>query len=238
MTVLRRALIGVMGIAAVVGLVQPAAAANAEAPVRSVPAGAASTCAEFAAQTAGGREDWACIRGVVTTYGPRGDSTVMKLASTNVDGGTLATPQVVASDYLSNVTETIYASISGVSYRIPMTVRTTLYNHSADVKMSYTSSRAISVIWSLRIRRDNTLSGDDTVFTYPEAQGSESAKTSFSTLESAYGDGYNALPYDGKKYFYDLYAIRLYASGKVLHAAGSVQSDRMTCYKTVSCKFK
>lgn len=147
-------------------------------------------------------------------------------------------PYVVASDYLSNVTEPIIASIDGTGYRIPVTIRTSILNHSADVKMSYTATPAVSVIWSLRIRRDNNLAPDDTVFTYPDAYGSSYATSNWTYTESAYGDGYNMLPYDGKKYFFDIYGIRLFASGKVQNVAGSVQSDRMTCYKTVSCKFK
>ncbi len=95
----------------------------------------------------------------------------------------------LASDYISNVTEPIIASISGVGYTVPVTVRTVIYNHSADVKMSYTASPAVSVIWSLRIRRDNNLATDDTVFTYPEAYGSSYATSSYSFLEDAYSEG-------------------------------------------------
>ncbi|MFS0701845.1 hypothetical protein AB6N24_17875 [Cellulomonas sp. 179-A 4D5 NHS] len=205
---------------------------------------APTTCEQFAATEPAG--DWACFNGTVTRYEVAGDrlevSDVDELAaapsSSRLGSSGDASTQAIASEYLSNVTEPIFASIAGTSYNVPVTVRTSLYNHSADVKMSYTSSPAVSLIWSLRIRRDNRpLQADDTVFSYPFAFGSSYASSNFSVTEGRYGDGYNQLPYDGKRYFFDLYSLRMSASGRVINIAGTVQSDRMTCYKTVSCKF-
>jgi len=50
--------------------------------------------------------------------------------------------------------------------------------------------------------------------------------------------GWNRLPYDGARYFWDLYNITLKTPSGQIGILGSVQSDRATCYKTVSCKFK
>ncbi|WP_203758764.1 hypothetical protein [Cellulomonas chitinilytica] len=226
------------------GLAVPASAVAGGSEPAASQVDPATDCAEYAARNSGSGADWACFAGTVTVFA-KSDAAVLPVAKTIALTKPAAarcaagvTPLVVASDYISNVTEPIIASISGVGYTVPVTVRTVIYNHSADVKMSYTASPAVSVIWSLRIRRDNNLATDDTVFTYPEAYGSSYATSSYSFLEDAYSEGYNQLPYDGKKYFYDLYAIRMSASGKVLNILGSVQSDRMTCYKTVSCKFK
>lgn len=60
-----------------------------------------------------------------------------------------------------------------------------------------------------------------------------------SLTEDRYGDGYSRFPYDGKKYFLDAYNWNLYV-GETMYRniGGSAQSDRATCYKTTSCKFK
>jgi hypothetical protein len=81
-------------------------------------------------------------------------------------------PLAVVDPYTSNVTEDVIASLNGVGYRVPVTVKTRIYNHSPRLTMGYTSTKAISLIWSVRIRRDNSLAPDDTVFTYPDAYGS------------------------------------------------------------------
>jgi len=203
----------------------------------------ATSCAEYADVNGNSGADWACWGDTVTVYGKSPNSTppavgTIKLSTIapSTDGGTI-TPMVVAGSYVSNVTEPIYASIAGVFYKVPVTVRTHLRNHSADLTMSYTASPPVSVIYSVRIRRDNPGAPDDTVFTYPSAYGSSSATTYDTEYEDAYGDGYSRIPYDGKKYFFDLYSIRMYASGRVLNIVGSVQSDRLVGYKTVPAKF-
>ena len=150
----------------------------------------------------------------------------------------LVTPQVIQSDYVSNVATPWGAQVNGVAYGGNITIRTNIKNHSADLTMGYRSSPASSLIWSVRVRRDNNLAPDDTVFTFPDSYGSSPIAGSYTTSEGAYGDGYNVLPYDGAKYFYDIYNVRFSNGSTIVNAVGSAQSDRMTCYKTVSCKFK
>lgn len=120
---------------------------------------------------------------------------------------------------------------------MPVTLKTRIYHHSPRLTMGYTSSKPVSLIWSARIRRDNSLAPDDTVFTYPDAYGSYTRVGLFTTTESQYWDGYDKLPYDRKRYFIDLFNLRLWDGKFGVDIKGSVQSDRMTCYKTTSCKF-
>lgn len=203
----------------------------------------ARTCTEFQDAAHSIEQDWACFGGVVTYYDQNGQTEAIRaLAGSEPASPPRSTgasrPLAIVDEYTSNVTEPIIASLNGVGYRIPVSVKTRIYNHSPRITMSYSSSKPISVVWSVRVRRDNNLRGDDTVYNYADAYGSSYLTTMYSTTEDQYGDGYNALPYDGKRYFIDLHAIRLYDGKKVLNVAGSVQSDRMTCYKTVSCKFR
>lgn len=191
-----------------------------------------STCAEYAGVAAPG--DWACVNGTITRYSPTGAiSSVTELP----EAAAAVSPLAVVDSYTSNVTEEVLASLNGVGYRIPVSVKTRLYNHSPRLTMGYSSSKAVSLIWSVRVRRDNNLAPDDTVFTFPDAYGSYTRVGLFTATEGERGDGYNSLPYDGKRYFIDLYNLRLYDGKSTLNIQGSVQSDRMTCYKTVSCKF-
>jgi hypothetical protein len=63
------------------------------------------------------------------------------------------------------------------------------------------------------------------------AKPSLSARTFWSGSSSRW-------PYDGKKYFVEFYNFRVSGNGVVVNSFGqTLQSDRMTCYKTVSCKF-
>lgn len=71
----------------------------------------------------------------------------------------------------------------------------------------------------------------------PDKYGSGVLSTNWSYTEDQYDAGYMSLPFDGKKYFINFYNLRVSDGRKTLRSLGSVQSDRMTCYKTVSCKF-
>jgi hypothetical protein len=114
-----------------------------------------------------------------------------------------------------------------------------LYHHSPAVTMSYTSSTAVSATWRVRIQRDNPLWFDDTIYTYGLVYGSSLFTRAYGPkVEPYYGEGYNRLPKDGLRYFIDLYGITLKTPSGQIGILGSGQSDRATCYKTVSCKFK
>ena len=55
----------------------------------------------------------------------------------------------------SNTTEPLVASIKGVRYVVPISLKVGLYNHSATDTQSYMSGTAVSATWRMRIRRDN-----------------------------------------------------------------------------------
>ena len=102
-----------------------------------------------------------------------------------------------------------------------------------------TSGFGIKLNWRLRIRHHHKgARGDSTSFTYPDVQGPSRYTTSYSKTESRYGDGYDQLPYETNwVVFLDSYDMRIRLAGTEVKMWGSVQSDRATCYKTVSCKF-
>lgn len=91
----------------------------------------------------------------------------------------------------------------------------------------------------MRIRRDNPFWVDDTVYEYGLVYGSSFFTRAYGPkVEQYYGEGYKRLPKDGARYFFDLYGITLKTPSGQIGILRSVQSDRATCYKTVSCKFK
>ena len=159
-------------------------------------------------------------------------------------GATKFTPQAVVDDYHANSSTVLtYGRVTASGFHVDGTVtfehRVALYNHSATDKEYVTFSQTGGdMYWSLRIRRDNKLSGDDTVFTYPSRKDCQATGRTCSTTEDRYGDGYDRFPYDGKKYFLDAYNYNLYVGGNSYNGLGSAQSDRATCYKTTNCKFK
>jgi hypothetical protein len=57
-------------------------------------------------------------------------------------------------------------------------------------------------------------------------------------VEPYYGEGYDRLAKDGLRCFFDLCVITLKTPSGQISILGSVQSNRATCYKTVTCKFK
>lgn len=150
-----------------------------------------------------------------------------------------ALPALRVNDFYSNTTEPLVAYIGKVKYTVPINLKVNLYNHSPRVTQSYWTEKAASATWRMGIRRDNPLWADDTIFTNSRVYGSSFYKLNWGPyIESHYGEGYKRLPYDGKKYFLDLYNITLKTPTGQVGILGSVQSDRATCYKTVSCKFK
>jgi hypothetical protein len=115
-----------------------------------------------------------------------------------------------------------------------------LYNHSATVKMGYieTTGKGVWMNWRLRIRHDINLGPDDTVFTYGDVMGPLTYRSTYSETEDRYGEGYDELPYQTRwKVFWDSYNISIRYGGSLVKADNTAQSDRATCYKTVSCKF-
>ena len=219
-----------MGAAALVASLvvgAPPASAVQPPPVRE-----ATSCADCAASpTATG--DWACVDDTLTTYTETGQvASVTRLRpaqKAGAAGGGVSTLAVVDASR-SNVTEPIYATLGGQAYGVSVTVRATLYNHSAALSMRYSSASPVSLTWNVRVRRDDNLAADDTIDTEPDLYGSSLFHTPYTTSEDQYGTGYNALPYDGKRYFVDLYNLFIKSpDGHAVNIAGSVQSDRMTC---------
>jgi hypothetical protein len=227
-----------MIVAATLLPLSPASAATAPTPAAAtVPSN--PDCIAYAQKNLG-KQNWACFDGTLSNYGT---STSGKPKSTKVFTTTaktrVITTEARVNDYFSNTTEALVASIRGVQYVVPINLKVGLYNHSATVTMSYTSSKAVSVTWRMRIQRDVPLWFDDTIFRYSPVYGSSFFTRAYGPkIEQYYGSGYNRLPYDGQRYFFDLYDITLKTPTGQIGILGSVQSDRATCYKTVSCKFK
>lgn len=198
-------------------------------------------CISYAEKNLKG-QNWACFGGTLGLYGakatgqPKATKTFTRPAVAAPGGFTI---KARVSDSYSNSTEPLVATVKGVRYTVPTNLKLSLYNHSPQVTQSYSSGTAVSATWRMRIRRDNPFWFDDTVCTYGDVYGS-SFFTRFwgPNVESRYGEAWNKLPYDGAKYFWDLYGITLKTPTGQIGILGSVQSDRATCYKTVPCKFK
>lgn len=123
--------------------------------------------------------------------------------------------------------------------RIKFTFNIGLQYHSAQVTMNYSASAPARITWRTKIMHDKTLAGDDRIFTYPDVHGCSKGTVSCKVVESRYGDGHNVLPYESKwKVYWEAYGTRLIVDGESYPGGPKAQSDRATCYKTVSCKFK
>lgn len=160
---------------------------------------------------------------------------------TPVDG--FVTTQATSSDTTSTRSTTKYfarwiGSKLVTQGKITLDIRVVLYWHSANVKISTSSNRSIYSSYKLRIRNDVKLGSDHTVFTFPSVYQRSVSKYCTKT-EDRYGDGYDELPYESKKkYFYDVYLHDVRYDGRDYPTVGSFQSNRITCYKTVACKFR
>ena len=142
--------------------------------------------------------------------------------------------------YHAKSNEYVYWNINNRPGKMRFTYTIGLHNHSGDVYMQYfeTTGAPILVQWRLRLRQDFNLADDLTLFTYPLVEGSTSYVQSYTEHEGRYGDGYNQMPYvTGAKVFWDSYNLSLRYAGTLIRPLGTLQSDRATCYKTVSCKF-
>lgn len=231
-----------------------AAIAGAAIAVSAVPANAApipslaatvtpnQECISYAETNHKG-QNWACFGGTLGLYGtktngqPKVTRSFVRPAAATPSGRFTTLARV--NDFYSNSTEPLVATIKSVRYTVPINLKVSLYNHSAQVTQSYSSGTAVSATWRMRIRRDNPLWFDDTIYTYGDVYGSSFFTRAWGpNVESRYGEAWNKLPYDGAKYFWDLYGITLKTPTGQIGILGSVQSDRATCYKTVPCKFK
>jgi hypothetical protein len=228
-----------MIVAATLLPLSPASAATAPAASTGTRVASNPDCIAYARKNLAG-QNWTCFGGVLGSYGTRtsGAPKATKVFTMTAKAP-LITTEARVNDYFSNTTEPLVASIRGVQYVVPINLKVGLYNHSATVTMSYTSSQAVSVTWRMRIQRDVPLWFDDTIYRYSPVYGSSFFTRGYGPrVEQYYGAGYNRLPYDGQRYFFDLYDITLKTPTGQIGILGSVQSDRATCYKTVSCKFK
>lgn len=218
-------------------LLAAAPAEAATAPTPQVPSNYG--CVTYAKKNLPGK-NWACVAGSLSNYGtstsgqPKSTKQFTRPARTG-----LATTEARINDFHSNTTEPLVARIGGAQYIVPINLKISLYGHSGRVTQSYTSEKAVSATWRMRIRRDNPNWWDDTVFSYSTVYGSSFFTRAWGPkVESQYGEGYKKLPYDRLKYFWDLHNITLKTPTGTIGIWGSVQSDRATCYKTVACKFK
>ncbi|MFF3013718.1 hypothetical protein [Streptomyces sp. NPDC057939] len=142
-------------------------------------------------------------------------------------------------DHHANSTETVVALLDRRKYTISFNFKIGLHHHSGRVDMRWSSAYPVSLTYNLRIRRDVAQWPDDTVYGYEDQlYGSSTPAKSYTRTEGQNGNGHNRLPYDGKRYFWDAWNLHLRIDGTAVSTAGSVQSDRATCYKTTTCKFK
>lgn len=217
-----------------------------------------AACVAYAQQNAPG--DWTCSEGVLSTFDTDGQETVTTLPTSPAPQPepapapiedpepTEPDPSIRAKridDYHANKDSTWYF---GTDNRFRGNIRFTqavaLHNHSANVTMTSFATSKIHINWKLRIREDISFGTDETVFTFPDRHGCfvniEPANRFCQGFEGRYGDGYNELPYYQAKFFYDAYSIQITVGGKPFRDLGgtSAQSERITCYKTVRCKFK
>lgn len=172
--------------------------------------------------------------GSITTDAPRATEQV------ETSEGVLQLAAVIDA-YHAKKTVGIGWSTGKASGWVSYTYTIALYNHSASVQMGYieTTGKAVLMNWRLRIRHDKTAARDTTLFTYPEVMGPSTYRQTYSETEERYGDGYNRLPYETDwKVFWDSYDISIRYGGINVYSDNTAQSDRATCYKTVSCKFK
>lgn len=220
-----------------ISVVPSAAAHETVRDIDSIPTTVSAESCEFYAQENLPNHDWACVGDTLSILedAPNGK---MPAKVVTVDSEPEYAPRDIIDPYHSNVTEPVIASLNGQYYNVPVNIKTGLHNHSANVNMFYSSDPAVSLTWNLRIRRDNSWAGDDTVYDFEDyGYGSSVPTRSWSGSEPANGLGFDRLPYDGERYFYDAWNLFLKGNGGSIGVAGSVQTDRMTCYITRPCKF-
>lgn len=217
--------------------------------VSDIPASETSACAAYARAQARHRtssEPWICIGDQLTRTNRRGTRSVKtvlpsgKVARAARTTSPIVEPFNVIDSYHAKKTVSIGWSTGNASGWTSYSYYISIYNHSADVKMSYfeTTGKSILMNWRLRIRHDISLGFDTTVFTYPDVMGPATYRQNYSETEGRYGDGYNKLPYEKSwKVFWDSYNVSIRYGGVNVYADNTAQSDRAICYKTVSCKF-
>lgn len=159
-----------------------------------------------------------------------------------IPGGCTSTaPCQRVDDYRAKSNEYVNWYINGHHGRIRFSYSINVAWRSADLTMGYweTTGQAVKLTWRLRIRHNIKFGRDSTVYTYPHVYGPNYYTRGYTTYESRYGAGWNRLPgQTGWKLFWDSYNMSLIAYGSRVGVIWSVQSDQVTCYKTVSCKFK
>ncbi len=105
--------------------------------------------------------------------------------------------------------------------------------------MTYSSAKPARITWRTKIMHHKTLASDDRIFTYPDVHGCSAGVYTCEEFEGRYGDGWNVLPYQTDwKVYWEAYNTSLIVGGVTYPGSPKAQSDRATCYKTVSCKFK
>jgi len=111
--------------------------------------------------------------------------------------------------------------------------------HSVDVTMRYgsPSGDAISLNWRERLRHDKSWEKDTTLHEFGSFGSSIPSSQARTEIIDAWNGGYQVLPYHQYNVFLDAYSIYLRWSGTGINIIGSAQSERIKCYKTVSCKF-
>jgi hypothetical protein len=111
--------------------------------------------------------------------------------------------------------------------------------HSVDVTMRYgsPSGDAISLNWKERLRHDKSWEKDTTLAEFGSFGSSLPSSQARTEHIDAWNGGYQVLPYHQYTVFLDAYSIFLRWSGTGINVQGSAQSERIKCYKTVSCKF-
>jgi hypothetical protein len=186
--------------------------------------------------------DWVCVGDTLTVVdkssGKRRVEQLKKSSATPGDGvvGALATSRQRAR------TEEIIASIDGNRYVIPFTHDITLLpkdmGGGARVTESFrvTTGGSVGLTFSLRVRRNDTLGRDSTIFTYSGVQGSSTPTSSWSEYFSPIEGPVPVTTANNATVFWDAYSIQLRAGGTSLNVAGSVQSARATCNDS-SCVF-
>jgi hypothetical protein len=102
------------------------------------------------------------------------------------------------------------------------------------------SGPPVGFYWRERLRHNKGWEPDDTIFTYPDIEGTSVPNYNYEAYEDAYGDGYNNCPYETDwQLFFDAYNQHIRENGTDIPVGGpSFQADRYYSYKTVSCKFK
>lgn len=111
--------------------------------------------------------------------------------------------------------------------------------HSVDVTMRYgsPSGDAISLNWKERLRHDKAWEKDTTLEEFGSFGSSIPSSQARTFTIDAWNGGYQVLPYHQYTVFLDAYSLYLRWSGTGINIVGSAQSERIKCYKTVSCKF-